>query len=962
MRLITMRWLILVTSLLKLISSGFPFHSIELYAQTYPFRHYSTANGLVHSDVRSIYQDTRGYLWFGTEGGLNRYDGSTFQEYLSGGAHKSAVYAIHESDDGTLWFGTYGNGLAMVRPRDTSFTWLTEQSGALPGNTVTALLEDRGQNLWIGTDNGICVYRSDGRQQRYHDEFPGLGEIYGIAREPDGTLWVAAHSGLFRCTINSSWGLTSAKVLDKSTRSVLLCKDGSVVAGTSGGGNDRFGIVCRVTPAGIDTLVSYQTAGKLIKAESLFEDADSTLWVGTGYGVYLLRDGRVTHLDTDNGLWDENIYTITQDREGTMWFGTGNGVMKLGTPRFLNYGMREGLSSYVILAMLEDYKKNIWLGLYNSLTRLDLNGGITTWDETTGLVHHTVRSIAEDQSGQIWVSTPLGVSVISSTGVHTTGIAELGQGMDVWNICPANDGGYWFGAHGGLFKVRNEKVVSTISSGLLRGVAQPLLVDRSGTLWFTDRGPGLRFLKDGKLDSLMVNDGLRRIHCAFEDRVGVIWIGSDGGCTRLVNGSLTTPPFSHPSLDSSAVYLIMQDSLDHLWFGTEHGAFEWTGTVLHQFSAADGMAADVVQAGLVAKNGEVWFGTRGGVSRLDRASRAHRVPIPDVLITSVSGNDGPIADPTDINYDNHSLVFAFNALSFVNESAMRFQWMVRGFDRDWLSPQFHREVRYTNLPPGAYVFAVRAANRNGEWSSPVKFPFAISPPFWQKWWFIVLCIAGVVSLLTLAYQYRVSQLLKIERIRRRIAADLHDDIASSLASVAIYSDVIQKQLPGATGEVGELLVRIRDLSREVMENIGLTVWAVDPRKDQLGEVFQYFQRYATQLCAARGIAFQGRMPAGARPLALLPDNRRTLFLILKEGLNNIVRHSGCTTVDFSCAQVNNTLELTLLDNGKGFSSDSASDGHGLSNMLARATSIGASLNIESAPGKGTVLRLKMRMA
>jgi signal transduction histidine kinase len=204
--------------------------------------------------------------------------------------------------------------------------------------------------------------------------------------------------------------------------------------------------------------------------------------------------------------------------------------------------------------------------------------------------------------------------------------------------------------------------------------------------------------------------------------------------------------------------------------------------------------------------------------------------------------------------------------------------------------------------------------------------------------------------------------MMVERMRTRIAADLHDDIASSLSSVALYSDILGRELRAQPGDVPVLLSRISALSREVMSNISLIVWAVDPRRDELAEVFQYFQRHAAQLCSAVGVSFVARLPDETKSIALTPDERRMVFLILKEALNNALKHSHCSHIFYACRIVDHTMEMTLQDDGKGFSPGDRTQGHGLQNMLARASTIGAQVAIDSNPGRGTTLQLSMRIA
>jgi signal transduction histidine kinase len=182
-----------------------------------------------------------------------------------------------------------------------------------------------------------------------------------------------------------------------------------------------------------------------------------------------------------------------------------------------------------------------------------------------------------------------------------------------------------------------------------------------------------------------------------------------------------------------------------------------------------------------------------------------------------------------------------------------------------------------------------------------------------------------------------------------------------LSSVAIYAAVIQQNLREVPESVSSLLDRIRDLSRESIENIGLIVWSVDPARDELKEVFRYFQRYAAQVSQAAGIEFSMKLPDGVASVLLTPEQRRTLFLILKESLNNALRHSRCSRIVFTCSLHGHMLHLALTDNGSGFSQMSTG-GHGLHNMRSRGESIGARVEVSSAPGKGTTVAVSLRMA
>ncbi len=934
------------------------------WTQTYPFQRYSTSEGLSHGAVRKVFQDSRGMLWFGTDGGLNSYDGRTFTKYLASDSNPYPVHEIFEDGSETLWIGTYGFGLVKLHPSPTQ---PIESAGDnVLNGYVTAIAEDAHGTVWVGTDGGLFAFETNGGRVRVRG-LEGVGEIYALVVDTSGTIWVGTHRGLFAGHGKVPDSVSFRQILLRPTRSLLLRRNGDLLAGTSGGGNDQDGFVCRITGETPDTILSYTTTKSLIKAQSLWEDNEGTLWVGTGYGLYMIKEGRITHLQTANGLQNENIYDIMQDAEGTMWFGTENGVIKLTLPRIINYGMKEGLTGYDVLSGLRDRRGNFWFGMWNGLNRIDHRGHVTSWDQMSGLPHHTVRVIAEDSEGRIIVGTPRGLAVVTHDRATRLNLRDIPGDLDIWSVYCEAENTMWIGGGGKLYKTRSGVLDYEIplGEGIPGGAVEIQCRDRHDRLWVV-AGGHTAFTIDPQGNAVAVSVAgsppLLNIHSIHQHSSGVLWFCTSKGVMVLEKDSLRSTSTLSPALIRSSVYFAIE-AAGATWFGTEHGVLSWNGERIREFTTADGLASDIVTTACLGHDGTLWFGTHGGISVLGPASLKYRAPIPHVYLDPVLCGDGmePVGRQETIPYDKRTIGFRFNALSYVAEHEMLFQWMVESFDREWQEPRKERHVRYTNLGPGAYVFRVRAANRNGQWSQPAGFHFAIRPPFWRTWWFITLSILMAASVLTVAYRYRVNQLLQMERMRRRIAADLHDDIASSLSSVGIYAAVIQQQLPVVPGDVTALLDRIRELSRETMENIGLIVWSVDPRRDELTEVFRYFQRYAEQLSKAAGVEFVSRLPEGVTSVLLTPEQRRTLFLILKEALNNSLRHSQCARIEFACALHGRTLELALTDDGRGFAGR-AGEGHGLHNMQSRGESIGALVEVASTPERGTTVRVTLRIA
>lgn len=324
----------------------------------------------------------------------------------------------------------------------------------------------------------------------------------------------------------------------------------------------------------------------------------------------------------------------------------------------------------------------------------------------------------------------------------------------------------------------------------------------------------------------------------------------------------------------------------------------------------------------------------------------------------------------------------FFAIDFKEGENLRYQYMLEG-DKSWGAPSSQRTVNYANLAPGAYRFMVRAVNADGVASAqPATISFRILSPIWQRWWFVTACALIVGGVCFSLYRYRIARLREInaalleaklaeenlrkanedrlkelERVRKRIATDLHDDIGSSLTRISLLSEVAQRQIPaGPTSSDGPLSV-IAGLSREAVDSMSDIVWAINPEKDSFGDLTQRMRRFAGDVFSARGIEFRFRLPESDRDLKVGANFRRELFLIFKEAVNNSVRHSECTEAEIEFRLDTDKLFLELSDNGHGFDAGYKSMGHGLASMRERTEGLGGSLEIISREGQGTTLSL-----
>jgi len=297
---------------------------------------------------------------------------------------------------------------------------------------------------------------------------------------------------------------------------------------------------------------------------------------------------------------------------------------------------------------------------------------------------------------------------------------------------------------------------------------------------------------------------------------------------------------------------------------------------------------------------------------------------------------------------------------------LRYQYKLEGGAQDWSPLSDQRAVNFANLAPGRYRFLVRAVTADGMTSEiPASFSFTILTPLWQRWWSVTGAVLMGSLIFYSLYRYRLARLLELERVRTRIAADLHDDIGSNLSQIAVWSEVAQQQasvggsrrpsLP-ADGGPGPL-ERIAATARETASTMSDIVWATNPRRDYLSDLISRMRRLAGEAFDSRDIEW--RLEAPQTHLGLDAGARREVFLIFKECVNNIIRHAGCVRVEAAVAVDGNRLRLRISDDGRGFDVGLQGQGHGLDSLRERARNLAGILHIVSAPGKGTTIEFEM---
>ena len=501
--------------------------------------------------------------------------------------------------------------------------------------------------------------------------------------------------------------------------------------------------------------------------------------------------------------------------------------------------------------------------------------------------------------------------------------------------------------------------------------------DRSGQLWMGFYDGGLARLSNGGFTNFFETDGVPRgmIKALYLDHSGRLWIASSrGGLARIDNPSEARPRVvaytTADGLSSNSVACLTEDHWGRIYACTGQGIDRLAPEAAHfkHYTTADGLVRGEVQTATQDNQDGLWFGSLVGLSRLKPALEELGSP-PPVLVTGldVRGIPQPLAE---LGEDTISgLVFQpgqnqvridYVGLGFAPGERLRYQYRLEGADHEWNRPTEERTVNYASLKPGSYMFQVRALNVDGAISSrPASVAFLVLSPVWQRWWF--LCGAGMMLglLMYALYRYRLAQVLAVERIRTRIATDLHDDIGSSLSQVAILSELVQRQV--GDPEVNAPLSRIGVISRELVDSMSDIVWSINPAKDKIYFLTQRMREFANDVFLSRDIQFDFQTLGCEHAVGVVGDVRHQVFLIFKECVHNIIRHASCTQVEIDIRVERETLVLRVRDNGVGFEPNGAANGHGLDSMRQRAQRVGGRIVVVTN-GHGSEVKLEVPVA
>ncbi len=992
-------------------------------AEQLPVRSLTTAEGLPRDQLACVASDERGFVWFCTDDGLARFDGhnvETFSTPERGGLHglrsffrthdgryfvgysrglmqfvpaapspagrfvpvqrpdrrESAVNAIAEGRDGTVWCGT-GDGLFRVSQTKGVLT-LVEVPIGLPrqgenDSTVKAVLEDDQGGFWVGAGSGLYRRDPDGRASRFTtaDGLPA-DEVRALALDERHRLWAATREGLALIDRQRVGGSGHVRIVERAFRARDGLPASNVHSLLAAGDRLWVGTVLGVAALTLDDKAgaSVSSVVRGFYAWGLAQDARGDLWVATESGARRVVRGGLTTFTLDDGLPALRISSIFEARDGRpcvvslmsdvelscfdergfhrisigalrpgtnpgwgwsqiafqdrhrgWWIPTGDGLIGVGptsveglasAPPVAVLTARDGLRSNDVFRVFEDSLGGVWIATYaepgNGISRVDPKSGrVQTYGSADGLPGDLpiLHAFAEDRSGQMWVGLEQGLLLRQRAGRFETILSDTTR-----EGRPLNAG-----------------------AGQLRA----LLVDTKGRLWIASTAAGLGRIDDPRADHPKAR-----------------WYGKA------------------QDLSSDTVWSIAEHPSGDLYLGTGGGVDRFnpeSGRVV-RYGAEDGLPRGEVLGSLRDHQGRIWFATTAGLARLVPLD----VPVPEPPATFVSAvrvNGAPLnvsavgesaIDGISLRSDDSRLEIDYVSPGSREADGLRYQYVLEGADRDWGAPTERRSVVLAGVAPGRYRFQVRSLLPGRGEGVPASVSFEVLAPVWRRGWFLGLAALAAGLPLVAAYRARVARAVAVERVRTRIAADLHDDVGASLSRIAILSEVVRSQVEALKPDAAPLLGTIAEEARTVVDQMGDVVWLVDPRLDTLDAVVARLRIFAADLFEASRVSWSLEAPRETARVDLRPEHRRHLYLILKESLTNVLRHARAEHATVRISDTRGRLVAEVTDDGAGIDPGSpagSAGGHGIANMRARTAELGGTLSITAGPGgRGTRVGLE----
>lgn len=893
----------------------------SLCAQMYNFKSYTVEDGLPQSQVFASYQDSDGFLWFGTNGGgLARFDGKEFVTYDSeDGLIDNRVLSITGWNKDKIIVGTL-NGFSILD--DGKFTSFGKQEG-LSAEKVFSLVTYK-RKIYIGTENGIFIYDTkDSTIQQFSEGQELAGNVVrSLYKDSKNRIWVGTDKGvslIYKSKIHDvdflkQFPLQSVKMISEDRKGNIW------IAYKKGG------VICYDG----ESIKHYNKENGLPSnnVSAIASGEENTMWLGMERdGVARIdSNGSIKLFNEENGLCSELVFSLSADYEGNIWIGTsGNGVCLYNNDAFSLFNNKLGLNSNIILASHQDKSGKYWFGTFEGLCSYD-GEEMTCYSSKDGFKANRVTSIAEDESGKLYFTTSEnGIITYNGKRFQSLQLDEEIENFTFISSFVDSKGSVWFGTFGnGVVRFENgqfNQFCSLLDD--VHDIIYSYYEDAEGNVWVgTEQGVSYY---DGVRFNYKIFDGTVNfpVHSIEGDENGV-WLSGYGNGIYFVdsrkNDSIHHLTTKDGLLDKDIIAM-KKDPYNRLWLATIKGLqrldltefYDSNVVSLMKINHEDGFSGGECNPRSIYldSNNYLWFGTINGVVRYNELGNVQterkypRIYFKDIKLGFESvdwsaydaelDRNNKLPVKADLSYNENHLTFDYVGINFKNSDKIRYQYKLEGIDKDWSPISKLTSVTYPGINPGDYIFMVRAVNGNGVWSQgSAEFEFSISSPFWKTIWFYGLMIIAAIALFML---YSRRRTLALQRSKKM----LEEQVLARTVEIVKQKEIIETKNKDITDSIRyakRIQEAILPISSLLRKNIPQSFILYKPKDIVSGDFYWYAKRKTKFVLAA--VDCTGHGVPGA-----------LMSVIGNSILKDVIKHNGITDPSKVLTRLNDEVLITL---------------------------------------------------
>ncbi len=961
---------------------------------THDIRYLDASSGLSYSYITCMLQDSQGYLWFGTDGyGLCKYDGVYITTYTQKeGLVSNSITVLEQDNKGNLWIATK-EGLSVFDGQ--RFLQFTENEG-LPGNSIYQIKKDKQGNIWLSSLRG-GISKFDGNNITHYSENEGFPSNSTIVFYEDskGNRWFGSMKGLTILAGDRFYSFNKQYDILKMIVAITEDRKGNLWFGST-----QYGLVKFDGKSFTHYTEKNGLSDNSIMA--LTTDSNDDLWIATRYGGLNKFDGNYfTRYSTGEGLSDDKMNCVMEDKQGNIWCGTsGGGINRINLKGFSEPIPLDYLGNSRVRPITKDSNGHLWLGTEGA--------GLFRYDGSSVLKHfgnnffgfQGFRSAMTDKKGNLWFGEADGTNIYKydynifiryrSEKIHSAIHSLYEDRNELTWLGTAGDGLAVF--EGDKLSFYNEK------TGLPANRIFCILQDSKDQYWAGTEGGGLLKFDESSFTVISAKQGLfaRGVTSIIEDAGGHLWLGTLGAGVCRYDGKNFTYYTEKQGLAMNDVWSLQEDNKGRIWAGTDRGlsvliperdssSAVTNRYAIQSFDQQDGLKSTDfnLKSVCIDNDNRIWWGTGKALITRDLTLPVETYTLQSLLLSHIEVNDrfldfrsmadstrkkisfGSLAPfsnyPVDLSlpyYQNH-IRFHFTALDWSAPHKIKYSFRLTGLDNAWSEPSASTTADFRGLPHGDYEFQVKAIGSSQQWTETFAYRFSIRPAWWQTWWFkafIVLAALLITLFISrLIYLYRLrrqkaemEKQLAIQLERQRISAEMHDDIGAGLSGVRLLTELTKNKLQNeqAAEEVDKIYQSVGDISSKMKE----VIWSLNAENDNLSSLISYLQKQARAMMENYPGKFNMTVPAIIPDISISGDTRRHIYLLLKEALHNIIKHSGADKAEVS-VECEDMLRIVVSDNGRGISDNRKNEsGNGMKNMRQRIQQLHGNFFVRNKEG------------